>query len=155
MIHRFTLAAVAAAFALTGCAKHAPAEPAPDFTSGPTRVTVTHVPAKTDDGTKVFVTVDGSDAGALAIGESMEVHLPAGKHEVGGYARSLIGRVTIPSVEVTTSPDDEKYVGYSVASSKPAFSELSTPPTKQALAEPKAQDPQGPKITDVTQDPQA
>lgn len=155
MIHRFTLAAVAAVFALTGCAKHTPAEQAPDFTSGPTTVTVTHVPAKTDDGTKVFVTVDGSDAGVLAMGESMEVHLPAGKHKVGGYARSLIGRVTIPSVDVTTSPDGEKYVGYSVASSKPAFSELSAPPKKEAVAEPKAQDPQGPKITDVDQNPQA
>lgn len=155
MIPRFTLAAVAAVVALTGCAKHTAAVQAPDFTSGPTRVTVTHIPTKTDDGTKVYVTVDGSDAGTLATGQSIEVHLPAGKHQVGGYARSLIGRITIPPVEVTTSADSEKYIGYTVAKLKPAFSELSEAPTKAANAEAKPQTPQEPKITEVTQDPQA
>jgi hypothetical protein len=155
MSPRFTLAAIAALIALTGCAKNTTAKQEPDFTSGPTRVTVTHIPTKTDDGTKVFVTVDGSDAGVLATGQSIEVHLPAGKHQVGGYARSLIGRVTIPPVEVTTSPDSEKYVGYTVAKLKPAFSELNEAPSKAANADAKPQAPQEPKITEVPQDPQA
>ena len=121
MSYRFTLAAVAAVFALTGCAKPKTAEQAPAFDFGSTRVTVTHIPTKTDDGTKLYVTVDDKDAGALGVGESLEVKLPEGKHKVGGYARSLIGRVSISPVDVTTSSDVISHVTYSVADLKPTF----------------------------------
>lgn len=120
MSYRFTLAAVAAVFALTGCAKQATVAQ-PDFTSGATLVTVTHVPTKTDDGTQVYVTIDGSEAGALPTGDSIDVRLPAGKHKIGGYARSLIGKVTIPAIDVTTSPTDINHVTYSIAKLKPTF----------------------------------
>ncbi|TPG58270.1 hypothetical protein [Ewingella americana] len=129
MIHRFSLAVAAAAIVLTGCAKHhATGEPAENFASGDTLVTVTHVHDKTDDGTTVFVTVDGTDAAALAIGQSVDLHVPAGAHKVGGYARTLIGRVTIAPVEVTTAADSAKHVAYTVTKNKPAFSELSNSP---------------------------
>lgn len=121
MRYRFILAAVAAVFALTGCAKPKTAEQKPTLDFGSTRVTVTHIPTKTDDGTKLYVTVDGKDAGALGIGESLEVRLPEGTHKVGGYARSLIGRVTIAPVDVTTSSDAISHVTYSVANLKPTF----------------------------------
>ena len=131
MSYRFTLAAVAAVLALTGCAKSKTADQAPAFDFGSTRVTVTHVPTKTDDGTKLYVTIDGKDAGALGIGESMELQLPEGKHKVGGYARSLVGRVTISPVEVATSRDVISHVTYSVANLKPTFLvRVSTPVLK-------------------------
>ncbi len=121
MRYRFTLATVTAVLALTGCANSKTAGQAPAFDFGSTRVTVTHIPTKTDDGTKLYVTVDGKDAGALDVGQSLEVRLPEGSHKVGGYARSLIGRVTIPSVDVTTSNNAISHVTYSVADLKPKF----------------------------------
>ncbi|MCU5772465.1 hypothetical protein N5923_19825 [Erwiniaceae bacterium BAC15a-03b] len=132
MINRFTLAAIAAAFALTGCAKHSVNEPSTDFASGATVLNVTHVPARTADGATVFVTVDGNDAGALPYGESMQLHVPAGKHKVGGYARSIIGRVTIAPVEITTSGNTAKHVAYTVTKSKPNFTQLPDEPLPQA-----------------------
>ncbi|PBI77995.1 hypothetical protein A9993_24460 [Rahnella victoriana] len=135
MSYRFTLAAVAAIFALTGCAKSKPAEQAPAFDFGSTRVTVTHIPTKTDDGTKLYVTVDGKDAGALGLGESLEVKLPEGKHKVGGYARSLIGRVTISPVDVATSPDMISHVTYSVADLKPTFLVRASTPVPKPKSE--------------------
>ncbi|KOC90533.1 hypothetical protein NG42_08970, partial [Winslowiella iniecta] len=91
MINRYTLAAMVAAVALSGCAKHSVDETVADFSSGSTQLSVTHLPARTADGATVFVTVDGSEAGALPVGESMSLRVPAGAHQVGGYARSLIG----------------------------------------------------------------
>ncbi|MFS2225957.1 hypothetical protein [Pantoea sp. B65] len=139
MINRYTLTAMAAVFALTGCAKHSVDEPATNFASGATLVTVKNVPARTADGATVFVTVDGNEAGALPTGESVELHMPAGKHKIGGYARSLIGRVTIPSVEVTTTSDSIKHVAYTVKKSKPTFEELSSEPIPQKPAPVEAQ----------------
>lgn len=121
MRYRFTLVVVTAVLALTGCAKPKNAGQAPAFDFGSTRVTVTHIPSKTDDGTKLYVTVDGKDAGTLEVGESLEVRLPEGSHKVGGYARSLIGRVTISPVDVTTSNNAISHVTYSVANLKPKF----------------------------------
>lgn len=145
MICRFTLAVAMAAVALTGCASHkkdesatssitasaanifkGPAQvSAEDFANGPTVVNVSHVTSRTDDGSAVYVTVDGKDAGALIRGQSMQLHLPAGEHQVGGYVPTLLGfgRVTIPAVKVTTSPDKVKQVAYSTALKKPAFTE--------------------------------
>ncbi|GBU13711.1 hypothetical protein AwEntero_23120 [Enterobacterales bacterium] len=139
MTYRFTLAIIAAAITLTGCTKHHIGEPAPDFTSGDTLVTVTHIPAKTDDGTTVFVTVDGNDAGTLKTGQSIALRVPAGAHKVGGYARTLIGRVTIAPVEITTTDTTTRYVAYSITKTKPTFSELSSDPSQpQAPQQPPA-----------------
>ena len=135
MSSRFALAAIAAVLALTGCAKSKTADQAPAFDFGSTRVTVTHVPTKTDDGTKLYVTIDGKDAGALGIGESMELQLPEGKHKVGGYARSLVGRVTISPVEVATSRDAISHVTYSVANLKPTFLVRASTPVPKPKSE--------------------
>lgn len=183
MSYRFTLAAVAAVLALTGCAKSKTADQAPAFDFGSSRVTVTHIPTKTDDGTKIYVTVDDKDAGALGTGESLEVQLPEGKHKVGGYARSLIGRVNISPVEVSTSSDVISHVTYSVAKGKPTFLvRASTPvpkpksesiPAEPVPAMPKqieepatveqtqpatpaaTQETQTPKVTELTPTPEA
>ena len=98
-------------------------------------MTVTHVPTKTDDGTRLYVTIDGKDAGALGIGESMELQLPEGKHKVGGYARSLVGRVTISPVEVATSRDVISHVTYSVANLKPTFLVRASTPVPKPKSE--------------------
>lgn len=133
MTHRFTLAIIAAAITLTGCAKHPTGEPAAAFVNGDTLVTVTHVPAKTDDGTTVFVTVDGNDAAALKTGQSVALRVPAGTHQVGGYARTLIGRVTIAPVKITTSDTEAKHVAYSITKTKPTFSELNGDPSQPQI----------------------
>ncbi len=140
MINRFTLVAITAAFALTGCAKITAATSAtgsavksaadsvlipklntPDFSSGPTVVTVKHVATLADDGEPLYVTIDGTDAGILAMGQTVSLHVAAGKHKVGGYARSLIGRVTLSPVEVTTSTHADQHVQYAVTNTSPAF----------------------------------
>ena len=135
MSYRFTLAAVAAVLALTGCAKTKTADQAPAFDFGSTHLTVAHIPTKTDDGTKVYVTIDGKDAGALGMGEDLEVQLPEGKHKVGGYARSLIGRVTIAPVDVATSRDAVSHVTYSVANLKPTFLVRASTPVPKPKSE--------------------
>ncbi|MGP6443754.1 hypothetical protein ACTZGI_13455 [Rahnella aceris] len=160
MSYRFTLAAVAAVLALTGCAKSKTADQAPAFDFGSTRVTVTHVPTKTDDGTKLYVTIDGKDAGALGIGESMELQLPEGKHKVGGYARSLVGRVTISPVEVATSRDVISHVTYSVANLKPTFlvrasTPVPKPKSESIPAEPVPSIPSIPSMPAQIEDPAA
>lgn len=136
MINRFSLAALSAAFALSGCAQHSVDETVGDFSSGATQLTVTHLDTRAADGTALFVTVDGQDAGALPLGEKVELNVPAGKHQIGGYARSLIGRVTISPIEVTTSDEAIKNIAYSVTKSKPVFTVLTdTPKPKPAPVE--------------------
>jgi len=141
MSYRLTLAAVAAVFTQTGCAKTNTTAPATAFDLGSTRLTVAHVQTKTDDGTKIYVTIDGKDAGALGIGEDLEVQLPEGKHKVGGYARSLIGRVTISPVDVTTSRNDISHVTYSVANLKPTFLVRAPTPVPKPKSESMPLDP--------------
>jgi len=105
MFSRFSLATLTAALLLSGCARHAdtdnsasaPAEaPAPataaapienqdsasPFASGPTVINVSHLVTRTDDGSSVYLTVDGQDAGMLPKGENRLIHVPAGKHQV-------------------------------------------------------------------------
>jgi len=135
MSYRFALAAVAAVLALTGCTNSKTAEPAPAFDFGSSRVTVTHIPTKTDDGTAIYVTIDSKDAGTLGTGGNLEVQLPEGKHKVGGYARTLIGRVTIAPVEVSTSRDVINHVTYSVTSGKPTFMVRASTPVPKPKAE--------------------
>lgn len=151
MINRFTLAAMTAAVTLSGCAKHSVNETVADFSQGDTLVEVTHLPARTADGATIFVTVDGSEAGALPVGESMALHVPAGAHQVGGYARSLIGRVTIPSVNITTAPDSTRYVAYTVTKSKPLFTELSEDPHPETPPVPAATKSESAKISPTVQ----
>ncbi|TCT90951.1 hypothetical protein EDC48_103140 [Gibbsiella quercinecans] len=137
MINRFTLIAITAALTLTGCAKITAATSAAkssvsavltpaeakivDFSTGPTLVSVTHVATPADDGEPIYVTVDGIDAGILAIGQTVELHVSEGKHKIGGYARSLVGRVTIPAVEVTTEPHTKQHVNYAITRKTPKF----------------------------------
>ncbi len=135
MSSRFALAAVAAVLALTGCAKSKIADPTSAFDFGSSRVTVTHIPTKTDDGTTIYVTIDSKDAGALGTGKSLELQLPEGKHTVGGYARTLIGRVTISPVEVSTSSDVVSHVTYSIANSKPTFTVRASTPVPKPKSE--------------------
>ena len=127
MRYRFTLAVVTAAVVLTGCAKDAASDAASEFAAGPTQIDVSHIKTRADDGSNVFLTVDGKDAGKLPDGESMLLHVPAGKHQVGGYVPTLfgLGRVTIAPIEVTTSPDDVKKVAYTVTRNKASFVEHS------------------------------
>lgn len=135
MSYRFTLTILAAVLSLTGCAKSNTADQEPAFDFGSSRVTVTHIPTKTDDGTKIYVTVDDKDAGVLGTGESIEVQLPEGKHKVGGYARTLIGRVTISPVEVATSRDVISHVTYSVVNRKPSFIVRASTPVPKPKSE--------------------
>ena len=135
MSSRFALAAVAAVLVLTGCAKSKTDDPTSAFDFGSSRVTVTHIPTKTDDGTTIYVTVDSKDAGALGTGKSLELQLPEGKHTVGGYARTLIGRVTISPVEVSTSSDVVSHVTYSIANSKPTFTVRASTPVPKPKSE--------------------
>ena len=157
MICRFTLAAVMATLTLAGCATQPKSEPsapkesadtrffkgpaqisANDFSEGPTEVKVSHVISRTDDGSPIYVTVDGNDAGAIIRGQSLELHLPAGEHQIGGYVPTLLGfgRVTVQSVKITTRPDQVKQVAYSVTRSKPAFTEKAALPVTKEKAAP-------------------
>ncbi|WP_202301619.1 hypothetical protein [Dryocola clanedunensis] len=124
MSYRFTLTALAV-FSLMGCAKPVTGEPAADFTTGPTLVTVEHAWTRVDDGTTVVVTVDGKDAAALKVGESVALRLPEGTYQIGGYARSLIGKVSVDPVKLTTSVNGEKAVEYAVTKNKAGFTEVS------------------------------
>lgn len=123
MSYRFTLAALTAALTLTGCAKHQKAGTPDDFFKGPSQINVSHVMTRADDGSSIFLTVDGNDAGPLLPGENTEVQIPAGKHQVGGYAQTLLGlgRVTIQSIEVTINPGEITQLAYSVTRDKPVF----------------------------------
>lgn len=126
MRYRYTLAVVTVAAVLAGCAKKNAASDAPDeFAAGPTQIDVSHIKTRADDGSNVFLTVDGKDAGELPDGQSKLLHVPAGKHQVGGYVPTLfgLGRVTIAPIEVTTSPDDVKKVAYTVTRNKASFVE--------------------------------
>jgi hypothetical protein len=151
MLSRFTLATLMATLMLSGCAKIAavtgtstdstatadtsaqPATGAPidnqdspsPFENGPTVINVSHLVTRTDDGSNVYVTVDGQDAGLLKKGEKREIRVAPGKHQIGGYVQTLFGfgKVTIASVDVTTDPNAPKNVVYSVTRQKPAFSE--------------------------------
>lgn len=137
MTYRFTLAALAA-FSLIGCAKPVTGEPAADFTTGATLVTVEHAWTRTDDGTTVFVTVDGKDAAALKVGESVALRLPKGTYQIGGYAKSLIGKVSVAPVKLTTDTDSAKAVEYAVTKSKPGFKEVPLDEITKAEEDPSA-----------------
>ncbi|MBE5253823.1 MAG: hypothetical protein QRY16_12135 [Enterobacterales bacterium endosymbiont of Blomia tropicalis] len=125
MRYRFILAAITAATLLAGCAKHSSEDAPNEFAAGPTQIDVSHIMTRADDGSNVYLTVDGKDAGELLNGESKLIYVPAGKHTVGGYVPTLfgLGRVTIAPVEITTSPESVKKVAYSVTRNKATFAE--------------------------------
>lgn len=136
MFSRSTLAALTATLLLAGCSHKTTQAPATvdvsaaeatpavsAFAAGPTQLNVTHVISRADDGSSVILTIDGVEAGTLTRGENKELFVPEGKHKVGGYVQTLfgLGRVTIPSVDVTTKTDQATHVSYSVTKNKPAF----------------------------------
>ena len=124
MSYRFTLAAVTAAITLTGCAKQQTSSDQPEnYFQGPSQIAVSHVVTRADDGSDIFLTIDGNDAGPLIAGQSNQISVPAGKHKVGGYAATMLGlgRVTIEPVEITTKPGELTQVAYSVTKTKPVF----------------------------------
>ncbi len=151
MLSRFTLATLMATLMLTGCARLAavtgtspdstatadtsaaqPATGAPienndtptPFESGPTVINVSHLVTRTDDGSTIYLTVDGQNAGLLQKGEKKEIRVAPGKHQIGGYVQTLFGfgKVTIASMDVTTDPNSPKNVVYSLTRQKPTFS---------------------------------
>ena len=132
MILRFSPIALIAVVALAGCAKKHSYQDDPTFTAGPAQVSVSHVMTRTDDGSSVFVTVDGKDAGKLNGGQSKDLFLTPGKHKIGGYVATLfgLGRVTIDPVEINTAKGEVKHVAYEVKSDKPTFTEW-TPPSAE------------------------
>ncbi|MBA2815900.1 hypothetical protein [Candidatus Pantoea persica] len=132
MMSRFNPLAVVALVALSGCAKKQASQDDAGFTAGSAQVSVSHVRTHADDGSSVFVTVDGKDAGQLNGGQSKDLFLTPGKHKIGGYVATLfgLGRVTINPVEVTTAKGEVKHVAYEVKKDKPTFTEW-TPPAEQ------------------------
>ncbi|QGU87598.1 hypothetical protein [Erwinia sorbitola] len=128
MFYRLTLTTIATAMMLTGCAQHPQDIPADQYASGPTQINVSHIVTQTDDGSAVVVTVDGRDAGVLDGGEHALLHVPSGEHKVGGYVPTLLGRVTIPAVDVTTSQNKVTTVAYTVARDKAAFTQVARLP---------------------------
>lgn len=124
MSYRFTLAAVAAAITLTGCAKQQTSSEQPEnYFQGPSQINVSHVVTRADDGSDIFLTIDGNNAGPLIAGQTNQVSVPAGKHQVGGYASTILGlgRVTIQPLEITTKPGEQTQIAYSVTKTKPVF----------------------------------
>ncbi|MEN5015442.1 hypothetical protein ABEH87_03650 [Erwinia sp. Eh17-17] len=95
------------------------------FSSGPTQIDVSHIVTRADDGSSITLTIDGTEAGILKRGEKRAVFVEPGTHKVGGYVQTLfgLGRVTIPPVEITTTPGKVKNVSYSVTRTRPAFTE--------------------------------
>ncbi len=140
MIYRFTLAAAVAAITLTGCAKNQAGGPPPDFFSGPSQIDVSHLTTKADDGSSVFVTIDGNEGGMLTRGESKALHIPDGKHKVGGYVRTLFGygRVTIDPITVVSKKGEVRHVAYSVTRNKPSFTDRGETPLPPAPVKPAA-----------------
>lgn len=141
MFSRFTLAVVTAAITLSGCARHHDSDADTAF-SGSARLDVTHVVARGDDGSSVFLTVDGKDAGPLSAGEGTEVSVPPGKHKIGGYVQTLLGlgRVTITPLDITTQANEIQHIAYSVTANKPGFAvtktELLPPPKPASVSQP-------------------
>lgn len=139
MIQRLIPVVIGVTLLISGCVKKPEPQGVTDFSVGATLLKVAHLPSPTADGSGLFITVDGKEAGALPVGEAMLLQVPAGEHQVGGYARSLIGRVTIPSLKVTTSADQPRFVAYRVARNTPLFSERGIDPLPQSAPIPEKQ----------------
>lgn len=99
-----------------------PVEPKPAAVAT-SRIAISHSLVHSDDGSTVILTIDGKDAGTLKRGEVTAVEVKPGTHKVGGYVRTLfgLGRVTIPSVDVSTASGKLTNVNYTVIKDKPGF----------------------------------
>lgn len=139
MIQRIIPAVIGVTLLISGCAKKPEPQGVTDFSVGATLLKIAHLPSPTADGSGLFITVDGKEAGALPVGEAMLLQVPAGEHQVGGYARSLVGRVTIPSLKVTTAADQPRFVAYRVARNTPLFSERGIDPLPKSAPIPEKQ----------------
>lgn len=139
MIQRILPVVIGIALLISGCAKKQEQQDSASFTMGATLLKVAHLPSPIADGSDLFITVDGKEAGQLPTGEAMLLQVPAGEHEVAGYARSLIGRVTIPGLKVTTVADQPRFVAYQVARNTPSFSARGIDPLPQSAPLPEKQ----------------
>lgn len=139
MIQRIIPVVIGITLLLSGCASQQDNQGAADFSTGATLLKVAHLPSPTADGSSLYITVDGQDAGLLPVGEAILLQVPAGEHQVGGYARSLIGSVTIPALKVTTSADSPRFVAYRVARYEPLFVERGIDPLPQSAPIPEKQ----------------
>ncbi|WP_075181769.1 hypothetical protein [Pantoea sp. 1.19] len=134
MFPRFTLLTLTGTLLLTGCATPPAASPADDFATGSSVINVFHQVTPADDGSTVILTVDGKEAGKLKKGERQWLRVNPGKHQIAGYVPTLLGRVSIQGVEVTTNEQDVTHVEYLVKD-KPLF--------KQAVRQEEEKTPQG------------
>ena len=139
MIQRIIPAVIGITLLLSGCAIQQDKQNVADFSAGATLLKVAHLPSSTADGSSLFITVDGKEAGLLPVGEAILLQVPAGEHRVGGYARTLIGAVTIPALKVTTSADSPRFVAYRVARYDPLFMERGIDPLPHSAPIPEKQ----------------
>lgn len=142
MIQRIIPVFIGITLLLSGCAKQQSNQHTARFTAGTTLLKIAHLPSPIEDGSSLFITVDGKDAGRLKVGKAMLLQVPAGEHEVAGYARSLIGSVTIPGLKVTTSPDAPRFVAYRVAQHDPLFMARGIDPLPHSAPIPEKQAPE-------------
>ncbi|WAH61848.1 hypothetical protein LZ023_34830 (plasmid) [Pseudomonas silvicola] len=98
------------------------------FESGPTVINVSHLVTRTDDGSSVYVTVDGQDAGLLQKGENKEIRVAEGKHQIGGYVQTLFGFGGHRVGGCDHRHQRTENVVYSVTRQKPTFSETVAAP---------------------------
>jgi len=146
MIQRILPVVIGITLLISGCAKKQEQQDGASFNLGATMLKVAHLPSPIADGSDLFITVDGKEAGLLPVGEAMLLQVPAGEHEVGGYARSLIGRVTIPGLKVTTVADQPRFVAYRVARNTPLFNVRGIDPLPQSAPLPEKQVGQSEKL---------
>lgn len=139
MMQRIIPAVIGITLLISGCATQQATQNIADFSVGATLLKVANLPSQTADGSRLFITVDGQQAGSLPAGKAMLLQLPAGEHQVGGYARSLIGSVTIPGVNVTTSPDAPRFVAYQIIRNTPRFIVRGVDPLPQSAPIPEKQ----------------
>ncbi|SFM98134.1 hypothetical protein SAMN05216516_101644 [Izhakiella capsodis] len=120
---RLMLAGIPATILLFGCTPKPAVDDASEAFSGPTRVHITHLLTRADDGSRIFLTVDGKEVGILPAGESRDINLKAGKHQIGGYVSTLFnyGRVTVKPVDIITNTHAVQDVTYAVTSNQYGF----------------------------------
>lgn len=139
MIQRIIPVVIGVTLLISGCVQKPEQQDVTGFSMGATLLKVAHLPSPTADGSSLFITIDGKDAGLLPVGEAMLFQVPAGEHQVGGYARSLIGSVTIRPLTVTTSPDAPRFVAYRVTRNAPLFIQRGVDPLPQSAPLPEKQ----------------
>ena len=155
MIQRIIPFVIGITLLISGCTTQQDKQGTADFSAGATLLKIAHLPSPTADGSSLFITVDGKDAGPLAVNKAILLQLPAGDHQVGGYASSLIGHVTIPGITVTTSADSPRFVAYQVKRYAAPFIQRGIDPLPESAPIPVKQVAQSeplpvPQITEIT-----